>query len=94
MMALMIPLAAEPCVYFVEVTLVQGLCHELSDAIVQRAIDYQIGTATISGARTLIFDRGPLSKNCRSFEMDMVIGFDHVRSFASGRDRSANYVRV
>ena len=74
--------------YLVEVTLVQGLCHELSDAIVQRAIDYQIGTAAISGAGTLIFDRGPFSKNCRSFEMDMVIGFEHVRSCASGRDRS------
>lgn len=26
---------------------------------------------------TLIFDRGPVSKNCRSFEMNMLIGAVH-----------------
>ena len=32
---------------------------------------------------SLIFDRGPFSQNCRSFEMEMVTGFEPVRSFAS-----------
>jgi hypothetical protein len=63
--------------YLIQMTLICGLGHELSDAVVQRAIEYQVWTGTIGDANALIPDRGPFSQNGRSLEIDMTIRMGH-----------------
>ena len=42
--------------YLVQVMLIYRLCHERPYAIVQGAVNYRIGMATVGSANALIFD--------------------------------------
>ena len=57
--------------YFIQVMLTCRLRHELPDAIVQSAVNYQI--RAIGGASAFIPDRRPFSKSCRSIEIDVIV---------------------
>src|SRR5712692_9198218 len=57
--------------YFIQVMLTCRLRHELPDAIVQSAVNYQI--RAVGGASALILDRRPFSKSCRSIKIDVIV---------------------
>ena len=57
--------------YFIQVMLTCRLRHELPDAIVQSAVNYQI--RAIGGASAFIPDRRPFSKSCRSVKIDVIV---------------------
>jgi hypothetical protein len=57
--------------YFIQVMLTCRLRHELPDAIIQSAVNYQI--RAVGGASAFIPDRRPFSKSRRSVEIDVIV---------------------
>jgi hypothetical protein len=61
-------------VSLVEVTLVGRLCQELANALVERAVNDQIGPRAKRSADALVIERRPFPQNRRSVEIDLNAG--------------------
>ena len=68
--------------HLIQMMLIYRHRHKLSNAFIESAVNYQIGTGAEGGANAFVVDGRPFSENCGSIEIDLNAGIIHSYRFA------------